>query len=125
MMNYALIVKVYLVVGQHCDNWLYRKIGILGIDIYQTCISRLHSRECQFRISCSQFLKKQLLEVDDFKCLALNMSRRTIDCSQPLFSSYSYKTGLSAEGPSGNKYSEEELSESFITRIKNRARQVT
>jgi len=124
MTYYALVVKLYLTVGQYCDSWLYRKIGIMGINVYQRFISNLHSRECQFRISCSQFLKNQLLEVDDFKCLALSMSRRTVDCSQPLPSAYSYKTGLSAEGPSGNKYSEEELSETLIMRIKNRARQM-
>jgi len=123
-MKYLMLVNVYLYIGQHCDGWLYRKFGIVCINLYQRLISSRNSGRCQFRITCSQFLKEQLLAVGDFKTLNLNMKIRIEDCSQPLTATYSNITGVNARGGSGKKYSEYDLSNDLITKIKTQARQV-
>ena len=123
-MVFIILIKMYLTIGDYADCWLYRKIGIVAINLYQGSLRKLHSRECQFKVSCSQFLKKHLSENVSFEDLSLNMNRRIIDCSEPLDMSYSSASGVVAIGPSGHRYRQEELSDALIERIENRVSQL-
>ena len=114
------LIKVYLTIGVYADCGLYRRIGIAAIDVYQSSIRKFYSRECQFKVSCSHFLKEQLCKNKSFKDLSLNMTMRIIDCSEPLDMSYSSTSGISATGPSGRRYSRDELSDGFVGRIEKR-----
>lgn len=114
------IIKAYLSLGLYADCFLYRKTGIFLIIMYQTSLRKIYSRQCQFKISCSRLFKDQLKNNDDITDLFLTLNKRMEDCSEPLSGFYSPASGLNAVGVTGQRYTQDELSDEYVKRQKHR-----
>ena len=78
------------------------------------------NRQCQFKITCSNFIKAHLTKTKNFEELFNIVNIRILDCSKPLNISFSLKSGIIATGDSLKKYKEDELSKKIINDFKKK-----
>ena len=119
-MKFKILLSTYLHLGKYLDCFFYRKIGLICIFFYQWFFKKNLNRECQFRITCSNFIKEHLTKTKKFEELFNIVNIRILDCSKPLTISFSLKSGLIATGCSLKKYREDELSKKMINDFKKK-----
>jgi len=119
-MKLKFLLTTYLNLGKYCDSFFYRKIGLICIFFYQCFLKKTLNRQCQFKITCSNFIKENLNKTKKFDELFNIINIRLLDCSKPLNISFSLKSGIIATGGSLKKYREEELSKQTIKNFKKK-----
>ena len=117
-MKLKILLTTYLNLGKYLDCFFYRKIGLICICFYQWFFKRILNRQCQFKITCSNFIKAHLTKTKNFEELFNIVNIRILDCSKPLNISFSLKSGIIATGCSLKKYREDELSKKIINDFK-------
>lgn len=119
-MKLKFLLTSYLFLGKFFDCFFYRKIGLICIFFYQRFFRKTLNRHCQFKITCSNFIKDNLTKTKKFEELYNIINMRMLDCSKPLNISFSLKSGIIATGDSLKKYRENELSKKTINNFKKK-----
>ena len=119
-MKLKFLLTTYLHLGKYFDCFLYRKIGLICIFFYQRFFRKTLNRQCQFKITCSNFIKEHLTKTKKFEELFNIINIRILDCSKPLNISFSLKSGIIATGGSFKTYKEDELSKKTINNFKKK-----
>ena len=119
-MKLKFLLTSYLHLGKYFDCFFYRIIGLICIFLYQRFFRKTLNRHCQFKITCSNFIKENLTKTKKFEELFNIINIRILDCSKPLNISFSLKSGIIATGDSLKKYRENELSKKTINNFKKK-----